>query len=139
VFSTYTYTLETIIQAARMGCAIAWIPVQTHPPARKSRLMGSTWGYITRAGAEMLRIVVLYNALKTFVLLGLLLAVPGLALFGRFVWYYFTGGGMGHIQSLIAGAVFILMAVQCVLLGILADLISINRRLLEHIKDNHGP
>jgi glycosyltransferase involved in cell wall biosynthesis len=135
VFSTYTYTLETIIQSARMGFAIAWVPIRTNPPVRKSRLVRSTWGYITRVGAEMLRIVVVYNPLKTFLTLSLLMALPGLFFFGRFLLFYFAGHGSGHVQSLIAGAVSLLMAFQCLLLGILADLNSINRRLLEHLKD----
>jgi len=136
VFSFYTYTLETIIQTARMGYAIAWIPITARPPVRKSRLVRSTWRYVTRAGAELLRVVVAYNPLKTFLTLSLLLAAPGLFFFVRYLVYLFTGGGGGHIQSLIAGAVFILMAFQCFLLGILADLNSINRRLLEHLKDH---
>jgi len=136
VFSFYTYTLETIIQAARMGYAIAWIPITARPPVRQSRLVRSTWRYVTRAGAELLRVVVAYNPLKTFMTLSLLLAVPGLFFFLRFLVYYLTGGGGGHIQSLIAGAVLVLMAFQCFLLGILADLNSINRRLLEHLKDH---
>lgn len=135
VFSTYTYTLETIIQSARMGFAIAWVPIRTNPPIRRSRLVRSTWGYVTRAGAEMLRIVVIYNPLKTFLTLSFLLAIPGLFFFGRFLFYYLTGHGSGHVQSLIAGAVSLLVAFQCLLLGILADLSSVNRRLLEHLKD----
>ena len=135
IFSTYTYTLETIIQSARMGFAIAWIPIRTNPPVRKSRLVRSTWGYVARAGAEMLRMVVVYNPLKAFLILGLLLSLPGILLFGRFLILYLLGQGSGHVQSLIAGAVSLIMAFQCLLLGILADLNSINRRLLEHLKD----
>jgi glycosyltransferase involved in cell wall biosynthesis len=137
IFSYYTYTLETIIQVARMGFAIAWVPITPNPPVRASRLIRSTWVYITRAGAEMLRIVVVYNPLKTFVTLSVILALPGAFFFLRFLYYYLTGGGHGHVQSLIAGAVSIILAFQCFLLGLLADLTSINRRLLEHIKDQH--
>ena len=137
IFSYYTYTLETIIQVARMGFAIVWIPIVTNPPVRKSRLIRSTWGYISRAGAEMLRVVVVYNPLKTFATLSVILALPGVFFFLRFLVYYLLGGGGGHVQSLIAGAVSIILAFHCFLLGLLADLISINRRLLEHIKDQH--
>jgi len=137
IFSYYTYTLETIIQVARMGFAIAWVPITPNPPVRKSRLIRSTWVYITRAGAEMLRIVVVYNPLKTFATLSLVLAVPGVFFFLRYLIYLAIGEGGGHIQSLIAGAVSIILAFHCFLLGLLADLISINRRLLEHIKDQH--
>ena len=137
IFSYYTYTLETIIQVARMGFAIAWVPVTPNPPVRKSRLIRSTWVYISRAGAEMLRIVVVYNPLKTFATLSLLLALPGVFFFLRYLIYLIVGEGGGHIQSLIAGAVSIILAFHCFLLGLVADLISINRRLLEHIKDQH--
>lgn len=137
IFSYYTYTLETIIQVARMGFAIAWVPITANPPVRKSRLIRSTWVYITRAGAEMLRIVVVYNPLKTFATLSLVLALPGVFFFLRYLIYLLLGEGGGHIQSLIVGAVSIILAFHCFLLGLLADLISINRRLLEHIKDQH--
>jgi glycosyltransferase involved in cell wall biosynthesis len=137
IFSYYTYTLETIIQVARMGFAIAWIPVEPNPPVRKSRLIRSTWVYVTRAGAEMLRIVVVYNPLKTFATLALLLALPGAFFLTRYLVLVWMGEGAGHLASLIVGAVSVVLAFQCFLLGLLADLNSINRRLLEHIKDRH--
>ncbi len=134
VFSNYTYTLETIIQACELGYEIDFISINARETKRKSRLMSSYLEYILKSGFELLRIFVLYNSFKTFLILSFLISLPGIFFFIRFLYYFFTGNGYGHIQSLIAGAVSLIIAFQTLLLGILSDLISINRKLLEEKK-----
>ena len=110
VFSSYTYTLETLIQAGRQGIPIETVPVGVNPPTRPSRLIRSMWSYILRSAWTIIRIFILYNPLRFFSFLSVTLALPGLIAFGRFMIFYLQGDGGGHTQSLIAGAVFIVMA-----------------------------
>lgn len=134
VFSSYTYTLETILQAAELGYEIHFVDIEAKETKRKSRLMKSTLEYILKSGFELLRIFVLYNSLKTFLILSFILSLPGIFFFLRFLYFFIIGNGYGHIQSLIAGAVSLIIAFQTLLLGIISDLISINRKLLEELK-----
>lgn len=134
VFSNFTYTLETIIQASELGYEITFVDINARETKRKSRLMKSSFEYILKSGFELLRIFVLYNSLKTFIILSLIIALPGIFFFLRFLYYFITGNGYGHVQSLIAGALSLIIAFQTLLLGIISDLISINRKILEELK-----
>lgn len=131
VLSDFTYTLETLIQAGRTNLAIAQVPIQTNPQARASRLFSSIPAYIWQSAKTILRIYALYRPLRFFATVGLLLFLPGLALGLRFVYYYITGGGAGHVQSLILAAVLMLLGFQIGIFGILADLIGANRKLIQ--------
>jgi glycosyltransferase involved in cell wall biosynthesis len=135
IFSNYTYTLETILQASELGYEIFFVDIKARETKRKSRLMRSSFEYIYKSGFELLRIFILYNSLKTFFILSIIIAIPGIFSFLRFLYYFLSGNGYGHIQSLIAGAVSLIIAFQTFLLGILSDLISINRKLLESLKE----
>lgn len=134
VFSSYTYTLETIIQAGIHDIRTVSIPVETHPPSRPSRLYSSVPAYILRAGMTILRIFTLYRPLRVFTIAAVLFLTGGMALFVRFLYYFLVGQGHGHVQSVILGAVLIIVGIQVGLIGLLADLISINRRLLEDLR-----
>ena len=134
VFNTYTYTLETIIQAGRRGIPIVSVPVLVNGYLRPSRLISSVPRYVMRSILTILRIFVLYKPLRFFLFLSLLLAIPAIFFVLRFLVLYFSAGGAGNIQSLVlAGA---LLAISAVLImgGILADLIAANRLLLEEIR-----
>ena len=134
VFSSYTYTLETIIQAGRKNIALASIPVAVNRVERPSRLVKSVPSYLKRSILTILRIFILYKPLRFFVALGTLFLVPGVALGGRFVWIYLAGEGAGHIQSLILASILIVTAVIVYVAGVLSDLIAANRVLLEEIR-----
>ncbi|MBK7902883.1 MAG: glycosyltransferase family 2 protein [Proteobacteria bacterium] len=134
VFSSYTYTLETIIQAGRKNIALASIPVAVNRVERPSRLVKSVPSYLKRSTLTILRIFILYKPLRFFVALGTLFLVPGVALGGRFVWIYLAGDGAGHIQSLILASILIVTAVIVYVAGVLSDLIAANRVLLEEIR-----
>lgn len=134
VFSKYSYTLETIIQARNKGIKIVSVPISVNPPTRKSRLFKSMGGYIVRSVLTIGRIFVLYRPFRFFAFIGGTLFLAGFALGSRFVFYYFYGSGDGHIQSLILSAVLMISGFQTFLIGIISDLISANRKMLEEIR-----
>lgn len=134
VFDNYTYTLETIIQAKAKGLIIECVDIDVNPEMRKSRLFKNMFVYILRSIFTMLRMFIIYRPFRFFAVCGLVFLLIGLGLSGRFLYYYFTGFGKGHIQSLIFASVFLLSGVQIGLIAVLAELISINRKLLEDIQ-----
>ncbi len=136
VFTSYTYTLETIIQAGKKGLRITHIPIQTNPRHRQSRLIRSTWDYVQQSAVTILRVYVLYEPLRTFSLIGLPFVLTGALLIGRFLFFYFTGEALGvarYIQSVVIGATALIIGFLVFLFGVLADLIGANRRLLEEM------
>ncbi len=135
VFSDYTYTLETIIQAGQKAMAITSVPVRVNREIRPSRLVKSIPAYIMRSAVTVLRIFVVYQPFKFFMAVGSLLLLLGLALGLRFLYFYFvTGTGGGHVQSLILASILLGMGFQTCLIAFIADLLSVNRKLLEQIK-----
>ncbi len=134
VFSDYTYTLETIIQAGQKNLRVSSVPIRVNGELRPSRLVRSIGSYVRRSVLTMLRIFIVYRPLRFFLWMSLVPLLGGLALGGRFLNYYWQGGGGGHIQSLILAAVLLLVSFQTMLLAILADLQSVNRRLLEDLQ-----
>jgi glycosyltransferase involved in cell wall biosynthesis len=134
VFSDYTYTLETIIQAGQKNLRISSVPIRVNGELRPSRLVRSILAYVRRSIFTMLRIFVVYRPLRFFMSVSAVPLLIGLGLGGRFVLFYVQGNGAGHIQSLILAAVLLLVAFQTMLLAVLADLQSVNRRLLEDLQ-----
>lgn len=133
VFSDYTYTLETIIQAGQKGMAITSVPVSTNPDLRPSRLLKSIPSYVTQSALTIVRIFATYRPFQFFALPSIVAGLLGLLVCLRYVFFYFAGDGSGHIQSLILGALLIGLGFAGVVVGLVADLISVNRKLLEHI------
>lgn len=134
VFNTYTYTLETIIQAGRKNIPVVSVPVGVNGETRPSRLMKSTASYVRRSLVTILRIALLYQPLKVFTWLSVVIAFPGVAAVVRFFYYYAEGHGAGHIQSLAVAAALISVAAIIGMGGLIADLIAANRILLEEIR-----
>ena len=133
VFNEYTYTLETIIQAGQKGMVVTSVPIRTNKDLRPSRLVTSIPNYIRRQVLTLLRIFMTYRPFRFF-------AVPGIALFSlgmliglRFLYFYVTQASAGHIQSLILAALLMGMGSFLAIVGLLADLISVNRQLLERV------
>ena len=133
VFNPFTYTLETIIQSGNRNLGVQSVPVRTNAPTRPSRLYRGTGSYVRKSIATIFRIYTLYKPLKTFFLIGTLLILAGALIGGRFLWFFFEGDRAGHIQSLILAAVFLIVGFQTLLIGLVADLISVNRRLTEEV------
>ncbi len=133
IVSEFSYTLESIIQAGKKRMAIAHVPVSTNARTRESRLFDSVFSYIKRSAATIVRIYAMYEPLKVFTYLGLAVFGSGLAISVRFLYFYFTNKGDGHLQSLIASAVLMIVGFQVLVIGLLADVISGNRKLLEDL------
>jgi glycosyltransferase involved in cell wall biosynthesis len=133
VFSEYTYTLETIIQAGQKNMSIVSVPVRVNADLRPSRLVRSLTSYVRRSMVTMLRILVIYRPFQFFLTLGSVFFVAGLGVGGRFLYFYMSGYRQGRIQSLILAAVLMIFGFQTALLAFIADLQSVNRRLLEEL------
>ena len=133
VVSKFTYTLETIIQAGKMTVAIDHVPVRTNPKLRESRLFPSMWTYIRRNGVSIFRIYALYEPLRVFMTGALIVGFAALAVWGRFFYFWVSGDGSGHVQSLILGALLFNAAMLLAALGVLGDLISGQRITLQRI------
>ncbi|MEM9198494.1 MAG: glycosyltransferase family 2 protein [Pseudomonadota bacterium] len=134
VFNRYTYTLETVIQAGRLGIPVVSVPVEVNPPTRPSRLFRSIAQYVLRSGVTILRIALLYKPLRVFTIMAAGVALPGVIAFGRFLILYAQGAGQGNVQSLVIGAALIAAAAIVFIGGLLADLIAANRMLLAEIR-----
>ena len=133
VVSQFTYTLETLIQAGRSDLAVVDIPISVNPTTRPSRLFRSKRQYVRRSAGTISRVYARPQPLRVFNIPAAVFALAGLILFGRFGWFYLTAGGEGHIQSLIVGAVCLLVAMQMLMLGLLADLLRSNRVISERV------
>lgn len=134
VFDNYTYTMETIIQAKAKGFRILSLPVRVNPQLRKSKLVKNIFYYMFKSSLTILRMFIVYRSFRFFALISSLFLFAGLSLAGRFLFYWFTSGGNGHIQSLILASILILTGVHIGLIAILADLFAINRKLSEDIQ-----
>jgi len=133
VLSHYSYTLETLIQAGNHSFAITSVPIRTNPPRRPSRLMRGLWDYLINSSVTIVRAYTMYRPLRVFVSIGLGLILLGLVPLIRFLIFYLQGRGTGNVQSLILGAILVIVGFQTVLIGLVADLINFNRKLLEEI------
>jgi glycosyltransferase involved in cell wall biosynthesis len=131
VLSSFSYTIEMVIQAGKRDMKIESVPVETNTKTRESRLFKSIPSFIGRQLTTIVRMYAMYQPLKVFFYLGSLLTVIGLIPIIRFLFYYFSNSGDGHLQSLVLGGVLVLMGFIAYLAGLLADLISFNRQLLE--------
>lgn len=134
VFSDYTYTIETIMQAGKKGMRIVSVPVRVNPDLRPSRLVKSDLSYVRRSLVTIVRILAIYKPWPFFVWPGLMMAVAGFALYLRYLFIFFSGSGAGHMQSVLLASVMILAGFGFMGMGGLAEIISINRRLLESIQ-----
>lgn len=134
VITKFSYTLETIIQAGKKNLAVAHIPVQTNEKLRDSRLFKSIPSYLKRSVLTIFRIYTMYEPLKTFIWIGGLIFGAGFLVSLRYLFLKFImGSGAGHIQSLILGAVLLMIGFQVMMIGLVADLIGGTRRLQEDI------
>jgi glycosyltransferase involved in cell wall biosynthesis len=134
VINEYTYTLETIIQAGQKKMAITSVPITTNPETRKSRLFKNMWIYMSRSASVIFRSFLMYKPLKTFLFFGLLFLLVGIAIDIRFLILYLSGDKNYHTPSLILATTFIIIGIQTIIMGFIADIISANRKILEDIQ-----
>ncbi len=134
VTNEYTYTLETIVQAGRNKIAQTSVPIRTNGFLRPSRLFNSMMGYVKKSMVTILRAYMMYKPLRTFTILALIPFLIGVGIGIRFLVYFFGGDGAGHIQSLILASTFIMMGFMTWIIGLQADLIASNRKILEDVQ-----
>jgi glycosyltransferase involved in cell wall biosynthesis len=133
VISSYSYTLETLIQAGAQRRSIRYVPVRTNLPTRPSRLMNNLPHYLANSTVTIVRAYTFYRPLRVFTTIGVLLLTAGVLIGVRFLIAYFTQGSAGHIQSLILSAVLLIAGFQTLLIGLVADLIGANRKIMEEV------
>lgn len=133
VLSDYSYTLETLMQAGARNLVVAYVPVRTRPPLRASRLIHSLPDYVWQSAQTIIRAYAMFQPLRVFWLIGAALILIGVVPATRFLYFFAMGSGTGHIQSLIFAAIFLIVGFQILLIGLLADLIGFNRKILEEI------
>ena len=131
IVSPFSYTIETVIQAGKKHLAVTSVPIGTNEKTRESRLFKSIPNFIERSVTTMIRMYTMYQPLKVFFYIGSALIALGLIPSLRFLYYYLTGTGSGHIQSLIFAAIMFLVGFQAFMIGLVADVIGFNRKLIE--------
>ena len=131
VVSNYTYTLETIIQAGKMLIAVDHVPIKTNEKLRESRLFPSMGTYIRRNGVSIFRVYAMYEPLRVFMTGAIVMGIAALVVWSRFAYFYVQGDGGGHIQSLILGVVLFNAAMLLGALGVIGDLLSGQRIMLQ--------
>jgi glycosyltransferase involved in cell wall biosynthesis len=133
VLSNYSYTLETLIQAGARHVQVAFVPIETNPPERPSRLISSIRHYLVNSSVTIMRSFTMYRALRIFTAISAVMILVGTAIGVRFLVAYIRGTGAGMVQSLILAAVFLIVGFITFLIGLIADLVSFNRKILEEI------
>ena len=134
VTNEYTYTLETIVQAGREKIPMISVPIRTNGELRPSRLFNSMMGYVKKSMLTIIRAFMMYKPLQFFVTLGFVIALIGVLIGVRFLYFFANGTGDGHIQSLILASMMIIIGVLCQIVGLQADIIAANRKILEDIQ-----
>lgn len=133
IISTFSYTIEMLIQAGKRGMSVTSVPIKVNDVTRESRLFQSIPQFISRSAGTMVRVYSMYKPLRVFFFIGSLFAIVGFIPIIRFLYFYATEGGAGHVQSLLLGGVFLLMGFVTYMIGLVTDLIASNRVLLEMI------
>jgi len=133
IFSTYTYTLETIIQAGRKEIPISYVEISTNQKLRESRLIKSIPSYVLRSTSTLLRIYLMYEPLKSFFKIGLIPISFSIILIIRFLISHYTRMHGGHVQSLIIAAIGLIVGILIIMIGLLGDIMSANRKLNEEM------
>lgn len=134
VFSRYTYTLETIIQAGQKNLTVVSVPVRVNGELRPSRLVSSIGSYVRKSITTIVRMFVVYRPFRFFMVIGSVIFLGGVGIGARFVIRYLSGNGSGMIQSLILAAVLLMMGFHTMLLAFVTDLLAVNRKLLEELQ-----
>jgi glycosyltransferase involved in cell wall biosynthesis len=138
VVSKFTYTLETLIQAGKMLVAVEHTPIRTNPKTRESRLFPSMAAYVRRNAGSIFRIYSMYEPMRVFLIAAAAVALVAAIIWARFLYFFFSGEGEGHVQSLILGSTLLIVAVQLAALGVLGDILAgsrvLQQRMLERVR-----
>jgi glycosyltransferase involved in cell wall biosynthesis len=133
VLNDYSYTLETLIQAGAHRMPVEFVKIRTNPQTRPSRLIRSVPQYLANSSGTIVRSYAMYRPLRVFTIFGGIIIAGGVGLIIRFLYFYIIGQGNGHVQSVILAAVLLIVGFQVLLIGLVADLIGFNRKILEEV------
>lgn len=134
VINDYTYTLETIVQAGRERIPMMSVPIRTNAELRPSRLFHSMWGYVKRSILTILRAYMMYKPLTFFLSISAVPLILGFVFIIRFLVYYGMGQGYGHTQSLILACTLLIIGFLTIVIALVSDMLSANRKLLQDIQ-----
>lgn len=134
VVNEYTYTLEQIVQAGRTKIAITSVPIRTNAELRPSRLFSSMFGYVKKSMLTIIRAYLMYKPMRFFTALGCFPFLIGVGLGIRFIVLMCMRGEGGNVQSLILCSMLILIGVIIWVVGLLADVLAANRKILQEIQ-----
>lgn len=134
VVNEYTYTLETIVQAGRSKIAMTSVPIRTNAELRPSRLFNSMFGYVKKSMVTIIRAFMMYKPLRFFSIIGGIIFLIGFLIGVRFLVFFVQGAGNGHVQSLILSSTLLLLGFETFIVGLQADIIAANRKILEDIQ-----
>ena len=130
----YTYTQETLIQAANKNLIIEQIPVEFRKREGKSRLISSIFRYARSAGVTIFRSFGAYHPFKIFFMIGIGCILLGLIFGFRVIIHYLsTGLVTPYLPSALLTTVLIIVGCLAILFGVLADMIRTQRLLAEEI------
>ena len=133
VVSDFSYTLETLIQAGRKRLAVVSVPIRTNEKLRESRLFKSMFQFMRRSAATMIRVYTTHEPLKVFISIGAIFFLIGIFPIARFIYFVVQGDSGGHIQSLILGSSLLILSAFMCTIGLLADMITANRKMIEEV------
>lgn len=135
VLTQYTYTVDTLIQAHAKGLSIAWVPITPNPATRESRLIRNLPEKVIRSGLNILRLFTVFDPFRAFGSAALCFFLPAVFFLGRFLYYYcfVPSQAAGHIQSVVAGAAFLIIAAVLLVFGMIGELLAVNRLLIEGV------
>ncbi len=131
ILSSFSYTTEQLIQAGHKNLTVVSVATGANPGTRPSRLFRSIPRFVASTAATMVRTYTMYRPLALYSSAGFLLALVGVAPIVRFLWFYLAGEGSGHVQSLVLGGSLLVLGFVTFLIGVVADLVAVNRRLIE--------
>ena len=133
IVSEFSYTIEMLVLASAKRLAVVSVPIRTNPKTRESRLFTSIPHFLGMSGLTLMRSYTMYRPLRVFFSIGILALLVGTAPILRFLFYFVQGDGSGHVQSLILGGALVVAGIFTLLVGIVADLVNCNRRLIEQM------
>jgi glycosyltransferase involved in cell wall biosynthesis len=131
ILDDYTYTLETLIQAGARRMAVTYVPIRTNPQTRPSRLISSIPSFLVTSAITVLRFYTMYRPIRIFTAMGGALVAGGVALGLRFLYHFLQGAGSGKVQSLILAAILTIVGFQVGLIGLIAEMVRLNRKMIE--------
>lgn len=133
VYSTHTYSHTTLLSAQDLKLITVEVPIKARQVTRESRLIKSISSHTVKAGTNIIRNIVIFRPLRFFGSVGVLLFLAGLVVVGRFLYFYLTGDGSGHVQSIILAGVLMIIGFQTIVLGLLGSSLGWTRKVVEDV------